>query len=88
MKCSAAGVRTVVVTATRGERGKAGDPPVCRAEELGAWRERELREAAAIARFDELHLLGHRDQALGDVKPDEMRRALVPIIRRTKPAIE
>jgi LmbE family N-acetylglucosaminyl deacetylase len=85
MKYAAAGVRTVLVTATRGERGKAGDPPICAPEDLGACREKELREVAAIVGFDELHLLGYRDRELTDAPPDEMRCTLVALIRRVRP---
>jgi LmbE family N-acetylglucosaminyl deacetylase len=87
MTCAAAGARTILVTATLGERGKAGDPPVCAPGELAACRERELRDAAAIIGFDELHLLGYRDRELADAPPDEMRRALVAHIRRVRPAL-
>lgn len=87
MKYAAAGVRTVLVTATLGERGKMGDPPVCTPEELPACRERELREAARIIGFDELHLLGYRDRELADAPPDEIRRTLVSIIRGARPSV-
>ena len=39
------GVRIVLSTATLGEAGKPGDPPVCLPEELPRVREGELREA-------------------------------------------
>ena len=87
MKSAAAGVRTVLVTATLGERGKAGDPPVCTLEQLPACRERELREAVRIIGFDELHLLGYRDRELANAPPDEIRRKLVSIIRRVRPSV-
>jgi N-acetylglucosamine malate deacetylase 2 len=87
MTYSAAGARTVLVTATRGERGKAGDPAVCAPEDLAAVRERELREAVAIAGIDELHLLGYRDQELAKAPPDEIRRALVGLLRRIRPDV-
>lgn len=87
MLCAAAGVRTVLVTATLGERGKAGDPPVCTPEELPAVRERELRAAATIIGFDELHLLGYRDRVLSEAAPDEIRRKLVAIVRRVRPVV-
>lgn len=87
MKYAAAGVRSVLVTATLGERGKAGEPPVCPPEELAACRERELREAVDIIGIDALHLLGHRDRELVDAPPEEMRRALVTIIRRERPSV-
>jgi N-acetylglucosamine malate deacetylase 2 len=87
MACATAGWRTVLVTATRGERGKAGDPPVCRPEDLAACREAELREAARIVGYDELHLLGYRDRELAEVPPDEIRRTLVALLRRVRPSV-
>lgn len=87
MKAAAAGARIVLVTATPGERGKAGEPPVCAPGELGAVRQRELRDAAAIIGFEEVHLLGFRDKELADAPADGIRRRLVSIIRHEKPAI-
>ena len=87
MLCAAAGARTVLVTATLGERGKAGDPAICTPEQLPAVRERELREAARIIGFDELHLLGYRDRELSEAPQDEIRRKLVTIVRRVRPAV-
>ena len=87
MKYAALGARSVLLTATRGERGKCGDPPLCRPEDLAAWRERELRAAADIIGFDELHVLDYRDRELPEAPPDEIRRALVAVMRRTRPAV-
>ena len=87
MECSSRGARVALVTATRGERGKAGDPPVCTLEELPAVRERELREAVRIAGFDELHVLDYRDRELPEAPPDEIRRTLVAHIRRLRPSV-
>lgn len=81
------GARSVLVTATLGERGKMGDPPLCTPEELPARRERELRDAVGIIGIDALHLLGYRDRELADAPPDAMRRALVRIIRAERPSI-
>jgi LmbE family N-acetylglucosaminyl deacetylase len=87
MRYAAAGARIVLVTATLGQRGKLGDPPVCAPEDLEATRERELREAARIIGFDDLHLLGYRDKELADAPPDAMRQSLVSIIRGVRPSI-
>jgi len=87
MKYGTAGVRTVLVTATRGEQGKAGDPPVCAPDQLAAFREAELREAVRIIGFDELHLLDYRDRELADAPPDAVRQSLVSLIRRTRPSV-
>lgn len=87
MKYAARGVSSVLLTATRGERGKTGEPPLCMPDELGEVRERELREAAGIIGFREIHLLDYRDRELADAKPDEIRRALVVLMRRVRPIV-
>jgi N-acetylglucosamine malate deacetylase 2 len=87
MKYAAAGARIVLVTATRGGRGKRGEPALCSAEELPAVRERELRRAAGIIGFDALHLLDYRDRELAEAPVEEMRRTLVALIRRERPSI-
>ena len=87
MKYAAAGARIVLSTATLGERGKCGGPPICSPEDLPRVRERELRAAAAVIGFHELHLLGYRDRELADAPVDEVRRKLVTLIRRVRPAI-
>lgn len=87
MKYAEAGVRSILVTATLGERGKVGDPPVCAVEELPACRERELRTAVDIIGIADLHLLGYRDRELVEAPPGAVRRALVAVIRDERPAI-
>jgi LmbE family N-acetylglucosaminyl deacetylase len=87
MKYAAAGVRSVLVTATRGDKGKLGNPPVCHPEELPACRERELRDAARIIGVEDLHILDYRDKELLNAPPDEIRRALVSILRQVRPLI-
>jgi LmbE family N-acetylglucosaminyl deacetylase len=87
MKYALSGVKSVLVTATRGERGKVGNPPVCAPEDLASWRERELHEAVRIAGFDELHLLDYRDRELADAPADAVRQSLVAIIRRVRPLV-
>lgn len=87
MQCAAAGARSILVTATLGERGKVGDPPVCEPRDLAACRARELRDAAAIIGFDELYLLNHPDRDLAGTPPDEIRGELVMHIRHAKPAV-
>ena len=82
-----AGVRSVLVTATLGERGKMGDPAICTPEELPACRGRELREAVRIIGIDALHLLGYRDRELADAPPADIRQALVTVIRRERPSV-
>jgi N-acetylglucosamine malate deacetylase 2 len=84
---SSDGTRVVLATATRGESGKAGDPPICSPEELPAVREAELRRAAGILGIAEIHLLGYRDRDLATAPPDRVREQLVTIIRDCHPAV-
>lgn len=84
---SSEGTRVVLVTATRGESGKPGDPPRCTADELPGVREGELRRAAALLGIAEVHLLGYRDRELAIAPPDEIRGQLVELIRRHRPAV-
>lgn len=81
------GVKSVLVTATRGQRGSAGTPPLCTVDELPAVREQELRDAAAIIGFNELHILGYQDQHLADAPRAEIQPILVGHIRRLRPAL-
>jgi N-acetylglucosamine malate deacetylase 2 len=87
MKYLELGARVVLVTATLGERGKMGEPAICSVEELPACRERELREAVGIIGVSDLQLLGYRDRELAEAPPDAVRRALVTVIRRERPAV-
>jgi N-acetylglucosamine malate deacetylase 2 len=80
-------VRVALVCATRGESGKAGEPPVTTRDELPAVREAELREAAAIAGITEVHLLGYRDRELPSAPPEEIRKRMVTVIRQHRPEV-
>ena len=84
---AAEGARVVLSCATRGEAGKAGDPPLCTPAELPVVREHELREAAAILGIAAVHLLGYHDRALDTVPPDRICEQLVALIRRERPAV-
>ena len=86
-KYAGEGVRVVLVSATRGESGKAGDPPLCSSEELPALREQEMRRAAAILGIAEVHLLGYHDRELAAAPPDQIREQLVTIIRCHQPSV-
>lgn len=85
--CADRGVRVALVTATRGEAGKAGEPPVCERDQLGAVRERELRTAAQLVGISEIHLLDYRDRELAGAAPDPIRERLVGLVRSVRPDI-
>jgi LmbE family N-acetylglucosaminyl deacetylase len=80
-------VDSVLVMATRGERGTCGEPPLCSIEELPGVREAELRAAARYAGFVEVIFLGYEDQQLANAPEDEIRRKLVTILRAGRPMV-
>lgn len=81
------GARIVLVSATSGQAGSNGDPPVCPREELGAVREGELREAARVLGVAEVHVLGYQDKHLAQAPPEEIRARLVEMLRRYRPQV-
>lgn len=84
---SQAGHHVALVCATRGEEGKAGDPPVCTREELPAVRTRELEAACRILGIAELSFLGYRDKELNRAPEAEAAGLLAAHIRRLRPAV-
>jgi LmbE family N-acetylglucosaminyl deacetylase len=86
--CLARGIRVVLVCATRGEAGKAGDAGISGApRDIGAAREQELREAARIIGVESIHLLGYRDRELANADPVAVRRQLVGLLREYRPDV-
>src|ERR687897_179536 len=86
--CLARGAEVVLVCATRGEMGKPGDAQVSGAPaDVGTAREQELRAAARIIGIRHVHLLDFRDRELSAAPPNEVRRALVTLLRRYRPSV-
>ena len=81
------GADIVLVTATRGDAGRVGDPPLCSREALPAFREAELRQAAGLLGMSEVHLLDYRDKQLTDAPVDRIRTELVSHVRRHQPHV-
>ena len=81
------GAEIALVTATRGNEGRAGEPPICSREDLPALREAELRRAAALLGIGHLYVLDYLDKRLTEAPPDKIRRELIEIIRRHRPQI-
>ena len=63
-KAAAAGHRVVLVLATRGEEGEQIPGVVPEGEELGAWREQETRDSAALLGCHDVVFLGYRDSGM------------------------
>jgi LmbE family N-acetylglucosaminyl deacetylase len=87
-KYAAEGVRTSLVTATRGQCGRAGDPAQMPSPaELGALREGELREAAAVLGLHRVDILDYMDGELDKAEPVEAISQIVRHIRRERPQV-
>jgi N-acetyl-1-D-myo-inositol-2-amino-2-deoxy-alpha-D-glucopyranoside deacetylase len=80
-----AGTRIVVMCASRGEAGSVCDPSLVRDGDLGATRERELREAAAVLGVEEVVVLDHPDGDLRWKNVLQLHDEIVELIRRHRP---
>ena len=76
-----------LATATRGEAGMIGDPPVTDREHLGEVRARELLAAAEILGLAEVHFLGFVDGQLASVPREQLVERVVELIRRVRPHV-
>ena len=81
------GAQIVLVTATRGDAGRVGKPPLCDREALPVLREAELRSAAEVLGIADVHLLDYRDKHLSEAPVDLIREELVVLIRRYRPHV-
>jgi LmbE family N-acetylglucosaminyl deacetylase len=81
------GVDVRLATATRGEAGQLGDPPLTDREGLGAFRERELREAASVLGIREVEFYGFGDGRLADTPFEVILERAVRSIRRFRPQV-
>jgi LmbE family N-acetylglucosaminyl deacetylase len=84
---AAAGVRIVLVCATRGEAGEIAAPDLAAADSLPGVREAELRTAAALLSVAELHLLDYRDGTLMDVPFVEGVEQIATLIAAVQPTL-
>ena len=82
-----AGVRVHVLTATRGEAGSCGDPPLCAPDELPAVRERELRCACAALGIEPPLLLDYRDGSLQQADAETLIAQILAVAREIEPQV-
>jgi N-acetylglucosamine malate deacetylase 2 len=81
------GVQVHLLTATRGEAGSCGQPPLCTPDELPALRERELHCACAALGIEPPRLLDYHDGALAEVDEDEAVEQVVAAIGELRPQV-
>lgn len=76
-----------LLCATRGQAGKAGDPPICSQDELPHVREQELRKACDILGISRLEVLDYEDKHLSEVPPAELAAHVDAMIRDFRPQV-
>lgn len=84
-----------IACATRGEGGEMGDPSLCSREELGAWREQEMRCAIRALGAAGVEFLGYVDPVVGadnqlyafDCEPAQVLRQLQGMIAALRPEL-
>ncbi len=91
-KYSAEGVRTSLVTATRGQAGRfrghrLTDPAHPGRASLAATREAELHAAAATLGVDDVALLDYEDQGLDQADPPTIIGEIAGHLRRVRPHV-
>lgn len=73
------GVRVHLLTATRGEAGSCGDPPLCRPEQLPVVRQRELRCACRVLGIEPPYLLDYPDGHLAQANLEQLTARIVEV---------
>ncbi len=81
------GVSIHLATATRGEAGQTGNPPLTNQAGLGDFRERELRSAAALLGISDVEFFGFGDGQLASTPLDSVLERAVAAIRRFRPQV-
>jgi len=81
------GVRVQVLTATRGQAGSCGDPPLCSPEELPTAREAELRCACAALGIQPPILLDYQDGQLSEADPEQLNAHILQVMNETRPQV-
>lgn len=81
------GVYVQVLTATRGQAGSCGNPPLCVPKELATVRENELICACAVLGIDHPLLLDYQDGHLAEVDPETIIAEILAVIGDVRPQI-
>ena len=81
------GVEVNLLTATRGEAGSCGDPPLYKAEELAEVRERELQCACGTLGILPPIFLDYPDGKLTEVDEEEAITRITAVARELRPQV-
>jgi len=86
-KYARSGYPVFLATATKGEAGMLGDPPIATRENVGDVRARELVEAAGILGIKEVFFMGFRDGELAKTDMGLLVERAVYAVRRFRPLV-
>jgi LmbE family N-acetylglucosaminyl deacetylase len=76
-----------LITATKGEAGEPGNPPITTREKIGEVREQELRRAAKILGISTIHFLGFIDGKVRYARNKKLEQKILSILKREKPDV-
>jgi LmbE family N-acetylglucosaminyl deacetylase len=79
--------KVVLATATKGEAGEPGNPPITTRDKVGQVREQELKRAARILGISNIHFLGLIDGTLRYIKNADIERRILNIIEKENPDV-
>ena len=77
--------KTILYSATPGDAGKCGEPPLCTREDLATFRRKELEEAAKLLRIDDLIIDDFKDGKLSDLPSGVLKDKVLKQIHVAKP---
>lgn len=76
-----------LISATKGEAGLVGNPPIITQDKLGFVREKEQKEAAKILGIQHIYYLGLLDGTLHKYSVDFLTRKILPIVKKENPDV-
>lgn len=79
--------KVVLATATKGEAGEPGNPPITTRDKVGQVREQELRRAAKIMGILRIHFLGFIDGKLRYARNKKLEAKILSVLKRERPDV-
>jgi LmbE family N-acetylglucosaminyl deacetylase len=79
--------KVVLATATKGEAGEPGNPPITTRDKVGEVREQELRRAAKIMGILRIHFLGFIDGKVRYVRNKKLEGKILSVLKKERPDV-
>lgn len=80
-----AGHQVKLITATKGESGQTGG--LCEQDELGKFREQELKSAAKVLGISQIFFLGFIDGTLKNVPKSQLENKILALLEKESPDV-